>query len=132
MNVWIYPPRGAKAPPKKTTFNVNDFCKAWGGKKLTSSSYSFGKYDGYLKLVRRVAKGTKWHPVDDDLRGTAKYGTPPTDPVAGPTGTAQWTYNKVQYFMFSTGDFSEWFVGTMPPPMRLTHTDMFSCPHACV
>ena len=131
MNVWIYPPRGFKPPPKKTAFDVSSFCKKWGGKKLTSSSYSFGKYDGYMKLVRRVGKGTKWHPVNDELRGTAKYGTPPIDPVTGPSGTAQWDYKKVQYFMFSTGDFSEWFVGIIQSPMRLVDTDMFSCPRAC-
>ena len=117
---------------QKSDFNVNDFCKTWGGKKLLSSNFKNGKLSGFFDLVRRVAKGTKWHPVNDDLRGTAKYGTPPTNPTSGPTGTAQWTYYNVQYFLFSTGDYSEWFVGAMPPPMRLTHTDMLSCLHACV
>ena len=65
---------------------------------------------GLFKLARRVEQGTKWHPANDDLRGTDKYGNPPTNPRTGPTGTMQWKYNQVQYFMFSTGDFSEWYV----------------------
>ena len=68
---------------------------------------------GLFKLARRVAQGTKWHPANDDLRGTDKYGNPPTNPRTGPTGTMQWKYNQVQYFMFSTGDFSEWYVDVL-------------------
>merc|ERR1711881_28394 len=45
-----------------------------------------------------------------DLRGTDSYGQRPTNPTSGPTGTMQWNYNAVQYFMFSTGDFSEWMI----------------------
>ena len=76
---------------------------------MKSSDFSEGKMWGF-NLARRVAKGHKWHPSNDDLRGTASYGAPPTDPKSGPTGTMQWDYNQVQYFMFSTGDFSEWYV----------------------
>ena len=65
---------------------------------------------GLFQLARRVEKGSKWHPATDDLRGTDSYGTPPSDPQSGPTGTMQWHYNQVQYFMFSTGDFSEWYI----------------------
>ena len=89
--------------------NVNDICKTHGGKPMKSSEFSEGKLWGF-QLARRVAKGHNWHPSNDDLRGTAKYGTPPTDPKSGPTGTMQWDYDQVQYFMFSTGDFSEWCV----------------------
>ena len=100
----------SKACPKGgVAFNVNNFCKNWGGKQLKSGDYGSRMFHG-LQLVRRVAKGSKWHPQNDDLRGTAKYGTPPTNPTSGPTGTMQWDYKKVQYFMFSTGDFSEWYV----------------------
>ena len=74
---------------------------------MDSSDFSNGYMWGF-KLARRVATGTKWHPAKDDLRGTASYGEPPTDPKSGPTGTIRWDYRQVQYFMFSTGDFSEW------------------------
>jgi len=107
MNVWIYPPPSLK--PAGKAFNVNNFCKNWGGKQLKSGDFGSRMFHG-LQLVRRVAKGSKWHPKNDDLRGTAKYGTPPTNPTSGPTGTFQWNYGKVQYFMFSTGDFSEWMI----------------------
>merc|ERR1719201_3254322 len=107
MNVWIYPPPSLK--PAGKAFNVNNFCKNWGGKQLKSGDFGSRMFHG-LQLVRRVAKGSKWHPKNDDLRGTAKYGTPPTNPTSGPTGTFQWDYKKVQYFMFSTGDFSEWMI----------------------
>ena len=76
---------------------------------MKSSDFSKGNLWGF-KLSRRVAKGPKWHPANDALRGTASYGAPPTDPKSGPTGTIQWDYDQVQYFMFSTGDFSEWYV----------------------
>ena len=80
-----------------------------GGKKMKSSDFKNKMMWGF-ELARRVAKGSKWHPQNDDLRGTAKYGNPPTNPTSGPTGTMKWDYKKVQYFMFSTGDFSEWYV----------------------
>ena len=64
---------------------------------------------GSFYLSRRVQKGTAWHPTNDELRGTKAYGTVPTDPTSGPTGSIKWDYDKVQYFMFSTGDFSEWY-----------------------
>ena len=88
-------------------FSINDVCKDHGGQKLSSDAFSNRMMFGF-ELVRRVAKGEKWHPENDNLRGTVLYGTPPTDPTNGPTGTIMWEYSKVQYFMFSTGDFSEW------------------------
>lgn len=91
-----------------TAFSVDDICAEWGGKKLESSGFSDNKMLGFY-LSRRVQYGNNWHPVDDDLRGTAVYGTPPTNPTYGPTGSIKWNYNDVQYFMFSTGDFSEWY-----------------------
>jgi len=106
---------GTASKPKKivikdiTPGDVNTICKTFGATKMTSSLFKNGKLLGF-ELVRRVAKGTKWHPQNDDLRGTAKYGTPPTNPTSGPTGTSQWNYGKVQYFMFSTGDYSEWMI----------------------
>ena len=83
-----------------------------GGKKMKSSDFSNKMMWGF-ELARRVGQGRKWHPSKDDLRGTAKYGTLPTNPTSGSTGTMQWDYGKVQYFMFSTGDFSEWYVGAL-------------------
>ena len=79
---------------------------------MSSVDFSFGKMWGF-QLARRVAKGAKWHPANDALRGTASYGAPPTNPSFGPTGTMKWDYDKVQYFMFSTGDFSEWYIDTL-------------------
>ena len=32
--------------------------------------------DGGWTLVRRVKKGTTWHPATDSLAGTDEYGTP--------------------------------------------------------
>ena len=90
-------------------FSVTKLCQMHGGKKMKSSDFQNKMMWGF-ELARRVAKGSKWHPQNDDLRGTAKYGNPPTNPTSGPTGTMQWDYKKVQYFMFSTGDFSEWYV----------------------
>ena len=92
-----------------TVWNIEDICKAHGKKIMESSDFSDGKMWGF-QLARRVAKGYTWHPANDALRGTASYGTPPTDPSSGPTGTMHWDYKKVQYFMFSTGDFREWYV----------------------
>lgn len=81
---------------------------------MESSDFSDGKMWGF-KLARRVARGNTWHPASDNLRGTASYGTPPTDPSSGATGTMQWDYKKVQYFMFSTGDMQsrDWYVGAL-------------------
>ena len=90
-------------------FSVTKLCQMHGGKKMKSSDFKNKMMWGF-GLARRVAKGSKWHPQNDDLRGTANYGTPPTNPTSGPTGTMKWDYKKVQYFMFSTGDFSEWYV----------------------
>ena len=95
-----------------------EICKTYGANNLPRSAYSNGNMWGLFKLARRVEQGTKWHPANDDLRGTDKYGNPPTNPRTGPTGTMQWKYNQVQYFMFSTGDFSEWYVD----PLRLLST----------
>ena len=90
--------------------SIPEICKTFGANNLPSSAYKNGNMWGLFKLARRVEQGTKWHPANDDLRGTDKYGNPPTNPRTGPTGTMQWKYNQVQYFMFSTGDFSEWYV----------------------
>lgn len=75
---------------------------------MDSSDFSKGKMWGF-QLARRVSKGKKWHPGNDNLRGLASYGTSPTDPTNGPTGTIQWDFYKVKYFMFSTGDFTKWY-----------------------
>ena len=75
-----------------TAFSVDDICAEWGGKELESSGFSDNKLMGFY-LSRRVQYGNNWHPVDDDLRGTAVYGTPPTNPTHGPTGsgTGRWS-----------------------------------------
>ena len=91
-----------------TKFSVDEICTKYGGKALNRSDFSDNKMMGFY-LSRRVQYGNNWHPMDDDLRGTAVYGTPPTNPTHGPTGSIKWNYNDVQYFMFSTGDFSEWY-----------------------
>jgi hypothetical protein len=88
---------------------VTDFCQKYGGKKLQSSAFNKNMVSGFY-LSRRVKKGTVWHPTNDALRGSKAYGTVPTDPTNGATGSIKWDYDKVQYFMFSTGDFSEWMV----------------------
>ena len=88
---------------------MTDFCQKNGGKKLQSSDFYKNMVSGSFYLSRRVQKGTAWHPTNDALRGTKAYGTVPTDPTSGATGSIKWDYNKVQYFMFSTGDFSEWY-----------------------
>ena len=74
---------------------------------MNSNDFKNGEMWGFA-LARRVAKGTTWHPATDELRGTDSYGRAPTNPTAGPTGTINWDFKKVQYFLFSTGDFSEW------------------------
>jgi len=101
MNVWIYPPPASA--------KIQNLCSTNGGKAMSASDFSNGKMWDF-ELVRRVAKGTTWHPATDKLRGTSSYGNAPTDPVNGATGTKQWNYNQVEYFMFSTGDFSEWMI----------------------
>ena len=78
---------------------------------MPSNEYSDQMMWGF-QLARRVAQGSKWHPVNDDLRGSA-YGSKPTNPKSGPTGSMKWSYDKLQYFMFSTGDFSEWYVDAL-------------------
>ena len=90
--------------------SVADVCKTYGADKLPTTEYQNGDMWGLFQLARRVEQGTKWHPANDDLRGTDSYGTRPTNATSGPTGTMQWHYNQVKYFMFSTGDFSEWYV----------------------
>ena len=88
---------------------ITELCEEHGGKPMSYFNFWNKRMLGF-ELVRRVAKGNRWHPATDNLRGTDEYGTPPTDPVHGLTGTIKWDYSRVQYFMFSTGDFSEWYV----------------------
>ena len=85
---------------------ADDLCTAFGGKPLSNSDFSDGMMWGF-QLVRRV-HGNTWHPTTDELRGTSSYGSKPTDPTYKCTGTGKWDYDKVEYFMFSTGDFTEW------------------------
>ena len=91
-----------------TGFSVDDICEKYGGQKLQSSDFSNNMMFGFY-LSRRVQKGNRWHPANDNLRGTSAYGTKPTNAASGPTGSIAWDYSKVQYFLFSTGDFSEWY-----------------------
>jgi len=97
------------AKVKFTGLDVAAVCKTHGGKPINGNDFKNGQIWGFA-LARRVAKGNKWHPATDELRGTDSYGSAPTNPTSGPTGTMKWNYNAVQYFLFSTGDFSEWMI----------------------
>jgi hypothetical protein len=61
------------------------------------------------RLVRRVAGATSskapWHPTDDQLRGTAVYGTPDSE-----TGSSTFSiaFGEVSEFLFMTGDRQLW------------------------
>ena len=104
--------RALPLPIVPIAFDVDAVCKAHGGKELNSSDFSNQQMLGF-QLVRRVAQGITWHPANDNLRGTDAYGTLTNDPKNGPTGSIRWDFDKVEYFMFSTGDFSEWCVGAL-------------------
>ena len=117
--------------PTVSGLDVAAVCKTHGGKPIDGKDFKNGRMWGFA-LARRVAKGNKWHPATDELRGTDSYGSAPTNPTSGPTGTMKWNYNAVQYFLFSTGDFSEWWVvGALHLCGRVWHC-LFVCLFVCL
>jgi len=66
-------------------------------------------YDGWT-LVRRVISGTTWHPTNDDLTGSAVYGTASTDPTVASTFSIRFDNIAFTEFMFATGDGQHWLI----------------------
>ncbi|KAG1668366.1 hypothetical protein FOA52_004875 [Chlamydomonas sp. UWO 241] len=67
-------------------------------------------------LVRHVPKapvGNKgWHPVNDNLEGTAeRYGTP-SAAVADLAWGVQWNFGTFDQYLFATGDCDHWLIAT--------------------
>ena len=54
-----------------------------------------------FRLVRRVARGGKWHPARDKLRGTEEY-------RHGETFSVRWDRTECDEFLFATGDLECW------------------------
>ena len=58
---------------------------------------------GGWTLVRRVKKGTAWHPATDNLAGTDEYGTLGHE-TSDETFSIRFNETKFNQFLFSTGD----------------------------
>ena len=68
--------------------------------------------DGEWEFVRRVKSGSSWHPATDNLSGTEEYGTYVNDPTIDSTFSKTWDNARVEYFLFATGDGTQWLVAT--------------------
>ena len=82
----------------------------WGGSKCdqplaTMVSEATG---GGWQLVRRTIGA--WHPADDDLLGTAEYGTYSRDPRAASTFSVAFAGMEFDQYLFASGDMSMWAV----------------------
>ena len=58
---------------------------------------------GGWTLVRRVKKGTTWHPATDFLTGTDEYGTLGHE-TSDETFSIRFNETKFNQFLFATGD----------------------------
>ena len=57
---------------------------------------------GGWKLVRRVKKGSAWHPTTDQLNGVVEYGTPGTQ-TSDETFSIRFDTTTFNQFLFATG-----------------------------
>ena len=62
---------------------------------------------GLWTLVRHTNSG--WHPANDALSGTDKYGRP-DGPLAGDAWSIPFVNEPYDEFLFATGDCSKWMV----------------------
>jgi hypothetical protein len=77
------------------------------GKTLTFAKLP-SKLAGNWYHVRHVnAASRKWHPTNDDLKGTASYGTQSSSTKAAPW-SVKFNVNNVKSFMFATGTGNKW------------------------
>lgn len=77
----------------------------------TSDSPSPNIDGGGWKLVRHVPGGTKWHPANDNLMGTAVYGTP-TGSLSSHAWSIRFDDEKFNQFLFITGDEKKWLIAS--------------------
>merc|ERR1712167_83712 len=78
----------------------------------SKKSLTFAKLPSKLQTgwthVRHVsAAAKKWHPTNDDLKGTAAYGTASTSNTAAPW-SVKYNIANVKEFMFATGTGNKW------------------------
>ena len=57
---------------------------------------------GGWKLVRRVKKGSTWHPAAEQLTGVAEYGTPGNE-TSDETFSIRFDTTTFNQFLFATG-----------------------------
>jgi uncharacterized coiled-coil protein SlyX len=63
------------------------------------------------RIVRRVRQGANWHPSTDHCTGSQSYGSAGSSPETGSTTwSTTWSGASYTYFLFATGDFSQWMV----------------------
>ena len=59
-----------------------------------------------------VKAGHTWHPENDNLKGTAKYGTFQDDMEADATFSRKWKNKEFDQFLFATSGFEQWMIMT--------------------
>merc|ERR1712038_1762123 len=62
--------------------------------------------EGWVR-VRHIPEGNTWHPVNDNLMGTAEYGDPQDDTQPW---SLPWSVLEVEEFLFATGDKEKWII----------------------
>ena len=59
-----------------------------------------------------VKAGQTWHPENDNLKGTAKYGKFQDDMEADATFSRKWNKKDFDQFLFATSGFEQWMIMT--------------------
>lgn len=97
------------AAKKRALQEVRKFCRGECGYLSHHPDIDGGGW----KLVRRVSpKDNRWHPATDGLRGTQAYGTFVDQPTYQGTFSRRFDWNRVQDFLFTTGDRNQWLVAS--------------------
>jgi hypothetical protein len=77
------------------------------GKTLTFAKLPTSLAGGWYHVRHVNAAARKWHPTNDDLKGTASYGTQSSSTKAAPW-SIKYDINNVKSFMFATGRGNKW------------------------